>query len=62
VTWVVEAKLFDLFENSNHLFVLKIGQPMFYSCKTKPLQLNLSSVVWLKFSNDVEYCLLPFYW
>jgi hypothetical protein len=54
VTWVVEAKLFGLFENFNHLFALKIGQPMFYSCKTKPLQLNLSSIVWLKFSNGVE--------
>jgi hypothetical protein len=54
VTWVVEAKLFGLFENFNHLFALKIGQPMFYSCKTKPLQLILSSIIWLKFSNGVE--------
>jgi hypothetical protein len=32
---------------------------LFYACKIKPLQPNISSFVLLKFSNDVEYGLLP---
>jgi hypothetical protein len=32
---------------------------LFYACKTKPLQPNISSFVLLKFPNDVEYGLLP---
>jgi hypothetical protein len=32
---------------------------LFYACKTKPLQLNFSPIVLLKFSNDVECGLLP---
>jgi hypothetical protein len=59
VTWIVEPKLFGLFLNLCPLFYLKIGQPMFYSCKRKPLQLNLNSIVWLKSSNGVAYHLLP---
>ena len=39
---------------------IRNGQPLFYACKTKPLQLNISSFVLLKFPNDVEYGLLPF--
>jgi hypothetical protein len=32
---------------------------MFYACKTKPLQFNFSSIIFLKFSNDVIDGLLP---
>jgi hypothetical protein len=43
---------FCLFKIFNQLFLFKNGQPIFYSWKTKPLQLNLSHIVLLKFSKE----------
>lgn len=60
MTWVVEAKLFGVFENFNHLFVLKLVNQCFIIAKQNLCNLTLVLLVWLKFSNGVAYHLLPF--